>query len=591
MYRTVLAALLALAASAIALDQPDTPGDLPTGQQVAGRLDRDRLQPDREKAPSPASLFLERMSQAERKNSRISIEFTSSDPQLVALGQEVERLWDGGQFDEALAQLASLEARVGPVAVGNSWRTPVPTLETNLWDTDVRIGNRDSLMELSFDTHLSSGNLYAVLRHGAKSAYYVNMSTDGGNSWNETFYWNGSSVLPSVDAAALANHLYVTYSDPGDDPRQVRIRRFRWNDGAEDTFSTGAEWVAACTLAAGDTVRELSLVANQHGYNNRLYITTLVNDGSVQWSWDDANAVSWLDAATGITSGAYSGLDATENQGFDSTYMFFSYYDTSDTLRIYGKTEDNFTRRYSRPVGNAGAYYKTSISAYEDTVICAYDNCTASPYQVEYVINYSGSPSWGHGTLSDPDTTAEAPGVTARGGGGLAAVFRHYTATRQLRFLQREDYGPGPWTDAIPIADYDPYWNRPGIEYLGSGVFGVAYLSKNSPTVRGAYFDRSDWPTGLAEQRRLLVEENVLNVMPNPLSGHGRLNYTLNRPADLRVQLYDRTGRIVRTLFDGYSPAGLQSLPFDASDMVPGVYFARADADGRALTVPVTVVK
>jgi len=93
------------------------------------------------------------------------------------------------------------------------------------------------------------------------------------------------------------------------------------------------------------------------------------------------------------------------------------------------------------------------------------------------------------------------------------------------------------------------------------------------------------------EQRRLIVDENILSVTPNPLSGQGLLNYTFNRSADLRVQMYDRAGRAVRTLFDGHSPEGRQSLGFDATGMVPGVYFVRADADGTTLTVPVTVVK
>jgi hypothetical protein len=298
--------------------------------------------------------------------------------------------------------------------------------------------------------------------------------------------------------------------------------------------------------------------------------------------------VSWTKVATGITKGALHGLDATENQGFDSTFHFFSYYDATDSLRIYGN-DGAITRRYSRYTPNVSAY-TTSISAYSDTIICAFDDCTASPYQVLYMINYGDGTSWNYGTLSNADTTAEAPGVTARGGGGLAAVFRHYTSPRELRFRWRIYHGPGAWSDPVSMADADPYWSRPGIEYLGSNVFGVAFLSR-TPVVRGAYFDRSDWPTGLAEQRRLIVDENMLSVTPNPLSGSGRLNYTLNRPADLRVQVYDRTGRVVRTFFDGHSPAGSQSLGFDAAGMVPGVYFVRADADGRALTIPMTVVK
>jgi hypothetical protein len=106
-----------------------------------------------------------------------------------------------------------------------------------------------------------------------------------------------------------------------------------------------------------------------------------------------------------------------------------------------------------------------------------------------------------------------------------------------------------------------------------------------------AYFDRTDWVPGVAEQRRLLMDQSILSLVPNPLSGTGRLNYALNRPADLRVQVHDPTGRIVRTLFEGRSTEGPRSLTFDASDLAPGVYFVRADADGRALTIPVTVVK
>jgi hypothetical protein len=519
------------------------------------------------------------MSPAERANARISVEFESSDDEAVSLGRRVERLWNGGQYDEALVQLGSLEAHVGRVAIGNSWRKPVPTLETDFWGRDVRIGNRDSLLDLSFGAQLSSGNLFVVFRHGGWAPHYsVCVSADTGATWHETFTWTGSPP-PSLDAAVLTNHLYVVYYSPGENARQLRLRRFLCSNGLADTFPGGAIWVVPCTLDVGDTMREVSLVSNQG--NNRLYIVTLVSDGSVLVSYDDANAVSWSKLPTGITSGASNGLDATEDQSSDTTYLFFSYYDTSDSLRIYGSLGQPF----SLPAGRGTP---TSISAYCGTVICAYEAETSSPHQVRYAINYGDGDTWTMGTLSNADTAAEAPGVAVRGG-RLAAVFRHCAPTRELRFCQLT--GGGPWSDPVSIADNEPYWNRPGIECLGAGVFGVVYLSNTSPVVRGAYFDRSDWVSGFAEQRWLIVDDRILSVAPNPLSGPGRLNYTLNRPADLRVQVYDRTGRIVRTLFHGHSPAGRQSLGFDAAGMAPGVYFIRADADGSALTVPMTVVK
>jgi len=585
MRKTAVIVVLAIAASTFALDRPEAPGDVSSGPPVACQTDRDPARPETQRIPRTARAMLERMSPAERANSRISVEFESSDGEAVLLGRRVERLWNG-QHDEALAQLGNLEARVGTggVAIGNSWRKPVPTLETDFWGRDVRIGNRDSLLDLSFDAQLSSGNLFVVLRSsGGYPHYSVCVSADTGATWHETFTWTGSPP-PSLDAAVLTNHLYVVYYSPGENARQVRLRRFLCSNGLADTFPGGAIWVVPCTLDVGDTIREMSLVSNQH--NNQLCIVALASDGSVLFSWDDANAVSWTKLSTGITSGASSGLDATEDQSSDTTYLFCSYYDTSDTLRIYGWGSGGFEQRFSLHTGRGTP---TSISAYWGTVICAYEDEISSPHQVRYVTNYGDGDTWRTGTLSNADTAAEAPAVTVRGGDGFAAVFRHRAPTRELRF-RRRTYD-GPWSDPVSIADNEPYWNRPGIEYLGAGICGVVYLSNTNPVVRGAYFDRSDWVYGLAGQRRLIVDERILSVTPNPLSGPGRLNYSLNRPADLLVQVYDRAGRVVRTLFDGSSPTGRQSLGFDATGMAPGVYFCRLTARTASSAEPSAVAK
>jgi hypothetical protein len=343
-------------------------------------------------------------------------------------------------------------------------------------------------------------------------------------------------------------------------------------------------WVAACTLDVGKTMKEVSFGSYA---SSRLYITALVSDGSVSFSWCLLTTGLWHNRSTGITSGASSGLDATGNPDSDTTYLFLSYYDVTDTLRIYRWSWSGFTQRFSRLTGRGTS---TSIAAYDDTVICAYEDQISTPCQIRCVINNGDGDTWRTGTLSDPDTAAESPGVMVRGSAEFAAVFRHCAPTRELRFCRRADNEP--WSTPVSIADNQPYWNRPGIKCLNSiGVFGVAYLSNTSPVVRGAFFVRSDWQSGLAEQRRLIVDENSLGVTPNPLSGPGRLNYTLSRPADLRVQVYDRAGRIVQALFHGRSPAGRQSFGFDAAGMSPGVYFVRAEADGRALTVPMTVVR
>jgi hypothetical protein len=182
---------------------------------------------------------------------------------------------------------------------------------------------------------------------------------------------------------------------------------------------------------------------------------------------------------------------------------------------------------------------------------------------------------------------SESPAVTLRDGGGEGVIYRYYTSNRELRYTWRRY--TGGWSTPVAIATH-PWSNQPAIQYLGSGMFGVAYVIWNTPVMRQAFFDRSDW-AGVAEQRRLIMDEGILNVAPNPVRGSGRIAFTLNRAANLAVRVYDGAGRVARTVFQGRQAAGRQYLTLDASDLAPGVYFVRADADGSVLTVPVTVVK
>lgn len=335
-----------------------------------------------------------------------------------------------------------------------------------------------------------------------------------------------------------------------------------------------------------DSIKEVALTSNQDYLDNRLYYNALLTGGAVKYWWADTGAVSWdTTYSTGVSNGS-NGLDACTNEGYDSTFIWISFYDQSGNLRVIGRRGTGFRSFLTRTAGG-GDY--TSIGAYHDTVLCAFDNEARDPNVVRYETNYGGGHPdsiWWYGYAAwDTTTTSESPDVALRKGGGEGFIYRYYTPSRELRYIWR-DYG-GPWSTPVSIADNEPHYNQPAIEYLGT-AYGVVYLHR---TTFAAYFDRSDWTTGLAQQRRLLVTENILNVTPNPLSGRGRLNYTLNRPADLRVRVYDHTGRVVRTLFNGHSAEGAQSLSFDVADLTPGVYFVRVDAGGRALTIPMTVVR
>jgi hypothetical protein len=72
---------------------------------------------------------------------------------------------------------------------------------------------------------------------------------------------------------------------------------------------------------------------------------------------------------------------------------------------------------------------------------------------------------------------------------------------------------------------------------------------------------------------------------PNPFRGHTQINYALPKAGNVSLQVFDVSGRTVRTFASGHQKAGNYSVNWDARDshgkQVPyGVYFYRLDTPG-----------
>jgi PKD domain-containing protein/flagellar hook capping protein FlgD/putative Ig domain-containing protein/Big-like domain-containing protein len=86
-------------------------------------------------------------------------------------------------------------------------------------------------------------------------------------------------------------------------------------------------------------------------------------------------------------------------------------------------------------------------------------------------------------------------------------------------------------------------------------------------------------------------------VSPNPLNPQAVITLGTDRPGPVRLQLYDLSGRLVRTLIDVASwPAGDHDVTFDGRDaqgkrLSSGRYFLRAEASGTIDSAPITVLK
>jgi len=94
--------------------------------------------------------------------------------------------------------------------------------------------------------------------------------------------------------------------------------------------------------------------------------------------------------------------------------------------------------------------------------------------------------------------------------------------------------------------------------------------------------------TGIAkdEGQNLLAEQFQIDIVyPNPFNSIVNVVLQLPVAGKLRVTVYDVLGREVVVLAENHYPVGKHTLTFNTNSMSSGVYFIRANLDGRQAAI------
>jgi len=121
-------------------------------------------------------------------------------------------------------------------------------------------------------------------------------------------------------------------------------------------------------------------------------------------------------------------------------------------------------------------------------------------------------------------------------------------------------------------------------DFEGSGIFydNVSFAEDDVLDV----VDSSTTPPAFA----------LAPAAPNPFTPRTTLSFELYESTRVALQVFDASGRLVRTLVDGRRGAGLHQESWDGRDgtgqrVASGVYFTRMTADGTIATRPVVLVR
>jgi pectate lyase len=78
---------------------------------------------------------------------------------------------------------------------------------------------------------------------------------------------------------------------------------------------------------------------------------------------------------------------------------------------------------------------------------------------------------------------------------------------------------------------------------------------------------------------------------PNPLNPATVIEYSIPASSQVKIAVYTLTGEFVKTLYDGYRPAGTYRIFFDGTNLSSGVYLCRLLAGDVVITRKLVIIK
>lgn len=379
------------------------------------------------------------------------------------------------RFIPALALVAVLPM----TAVAASAHFPpesVGTVEQRAYQ-DVRIGDpRLAAQSVDLDFHRGTGNFFAAVSWA--DGWSLNISTDGGATWQETYFYPSASEISMKVGGDFA---WVSYAS-STTPTQLRMRRFSAETGASDSIYH-YQLVGNIHPA---TIIDVAMTSSADDNDSAVYVACIGSDNAAYFFWDDLVGTSFDSVHPPITN-AEACLDITYNPDSSSGFFLFMSFEGMGWLQVWRL---HFFVGWDHPLTSVvnGNNNYTAISAYQDTIVTMIEmDNTYGNGILQFVNTNSGQGGeWSAEIVYYPysSSTPEAagPDVSLRSPFGSMLTYQlEEGAFDGVYYRQRQGHGLGSLSNAVSINDVDSAaQEQTTVEWLGAGcggTYGVVYLS------------------------------------------------------------------------------------------------------------------
>lgn len=180
--------------------------------------------------------------------------------------------------------------------------------------------------------------------------------------------------------------------------------------------------------------------------------------------------------------------------------------------------------------------------------------------------------------------------------------FYSYSGSGQLDYLKTKIYNNLDVTDSLRFnyayAVYTGYSDRLQVQVSTNGgstypftIFDKAGATlATAPATTNSFVpaDASQWGRFAIALGSILATSKIgtevptqfalMQNYPNPFNPSTNITYTLPKNSQVSLKVYDMSGKLVETLFEGVQNQGIYITTFDGSKLASGIYFYKLDA-------------
>jgi len=389
----------------------------------------------------------------------------------------------------------------------------------------------------------NNGNIIMATGDYNVDAIHLYVTTDVGTNWTLIADFDSCGTLSQFLRASEntgSNKVAFVHTQYITDQPNVQLDNDVYYMLSTDGGVTWGPHTNITNYATGDTVRAYCSVNAVFDQNDHLHIAWAGRRCTYPDMWEASHIFHWDEVSNTITqvsspstyyindwwiATATSPSPGAWRMPADQPQLVVD--ETTGALYCLWHGNDDYNDGSAAGYFNGELYGSKSIDG----------GSTWTPYTN---LTNTRTPGGGSGACDDEDYMTACPKVVND------SIF--------VSYIEDKDSGGYPQTEGVMTQNPVRFWAFP------KTLIGVVEQASETPKFTG------------------------LEVFPNPASSRSTVSYSLARPSDVSVALYDVAGRLVRNLDTGYRDAGVYNVSIVAENLANGTYFVVLETSTEDIT-------